>query len=208
MRGKTPQELAFLARERPTRKTGIERLRGPAVPTPVVARGEGRGRRGAPPRGGAGNTPRNEPAEGARAPHAARTGLATGVWVLRESACEQGRCLTATRTVRSTGRVGGSWVLGPTVGARTWQREPGTELTSANEARVRPDHVRLRARRTHGCLGASSRGDKAQESTDRTAEPWPGSGRHENGLSRGAKLRSGRVGRRIRRARPIRDETP
>jgi hypothetical protein len=38
--------------------------------------------------------------------------------------------------------------------------------------------------------------------------PWPGWRSRKNGLSRGAKLRSGRAGRRVRRARPIRGETP
>jgi len=92
-----------------------------------------------------------------------------------------------------------------TVGSRPHGRSMNLAKTlarrlafAAHEARVRPDHVRRRADRTYGAVGECSREDEAQESTDLTIEPWPGSGRRADGLSRGAKLRSGRAGRRVR----------
>jgi len=134
MRGKTPEEPADLARGRPTRKptTSVSEVQpGPALVAKHgrrtrEARGaaeRGRGQHVSPRAGG-----------GAKASHAARAGLAIGGRALRESAGQQDRCLTVTRTVRSTGRVGGSWVLGPTVGARTW-RTCGQETSSRGRAR-------------------------------------------------------------------------
>jgi len=85
---------------------------------------------------------------------------------------------------------------------------PGAWSSRTHEARVCPDFVRPRACRIHGLLEHTLEGTKAQESTDRLTAPWPGRrSKSENGLSRRAKLRSGRAGRRVRRARPIRDET-
>jgi len=68
--------------------------RSSRLPPSRVAAGQGRGRRGAPPRGGAGNTSRRGGRRSRQALTRLRAGLATGVLALRESAGEQGRCLT------------------------------------------------------------------------------------------------------------------
>jgi len=174
MRGKIPEEPADLARGRPTQKptTSVSEVQ----PRPALVAEHGRRTRearGAAERG-RGQHVSHGRAEGAKASHAARAGLAAGGRALRESAGQQGRCLTVTRTVRSTGRVGGSWVLGPTVGARTW-RTCGQETSSRGCARHGFVPTTFVPRTPNPSFPrASSRGCKAQESTDPAAVPWPG----------------------------------
>jgi hypothetical protein len=209
MRGKTPEEPADLARGRPTRKTetGVSEVQ--PGPTLVVERGRrtreargaaerGRGQHVSPRAGGRGaSLPRSTGGAGDRRAGASRKRLPAG------SLPDGDANGSIDRTRR---RIVGSRPHGRSTDlANMW---PGDELSRVCAARVRPDHVHPRVNRAHGFPGASSRGDKPRRAP--TRRPCPGQGVRccVNGLSRRAKLRSGRPGCRMRRARPIRDETP
>jgi len=122
--------------------------------------------------------------------------LATGARALRESARTQGSCPTVVRAVRSTALTYGPRVLDPTAGARTWQARVARPRALEEVRGTGSSRPRSSARTPNPRFaGANSRGEQAQESTDR-GDPGSGQsdGRHENGLSRRAKLRSGRAG--------------
>jgi len=71
-----------------------------------------------------------------------------------------------------------------------------------------PDDGRSRATPHPRFVRAISRGPNPRRAPAVRPRPGQGRDRNANGLPGGAKLRSGRVGCRVRRARPIRDETP
>jgi len=147
---------------------------------------EGRGRRGAPPRGGAGKTLHFLHGEWGR-----RLARRTS-----RTFSELGRCLTVARGFDRPQRAGRSWVLEPRrrssglaiearwLGSRrrtesghepwrrtsTWETEPGIVLEQALEGKM------------------------PRRAPTRRLRPGQGLGSQANGLPRGAKLRSGRPG--------------
>jgi hypothetical protein len=143
-------------------------------------RGQGRGRRGAPPRGGAGNTSRTVASEGDESPPARLRSarLAIGGRALRESARKQGRC----PTVACGGLIDRSrW---RTVGSRPHGQSSSLANTSGQAASTRgrtghglaPVHVRSREDRTRGMLEQALEGESPGEHRPRRPT-IPGQGR-------------------------------
>jgi len=203
--------MAGPARGRPTSRPqpSVSEVH-PSAP-PVEARGRRAGGAGRRREGAQATRPEHELTRGLRVPsRRPRTGLVNGGRTVRETDRKQVRCLTGTssgsidrRRRRTVGSRPHGRIQRP--GENAW---PGARISRMEGARVRPDLLRPREHRTHGMLEKALEGTKAQESTDRWIAPWPGPrSESENGLSRRAKLRSGRAGCRVRRARPIRDET-
>jgi hypothetical protein len=153
MRGKTPEALVGLARDRPTGRTENQNVS--EVQTARLPRGgartNGRGRRGAPPRGGAGNTSRRGRSERGKLLERTRDGAGN-------------RRASASRVCLQAGLLPDGDVRGTIVRAR--QRTVGSRPHGRSEDlakrvarclalegvrdRVRPDLGRRRAHRIRG----------------------------------------------------------
>jgi len=129
-------------------------------------------------------------------PRGAGTELAAGARSAHEARRELGRRPTVIRGVRSILRVDGSWVLEPR--CRCSDRGQLPRRLSARRrtrSRVRPCHVWRRERPDPEPWWSKLWRVRIPGEHRRAALPWPGSRSSQNGLPRGAKLRSGRAGR-------------
>jgi len=204
MRGKTPEELTGLATDRSTSRPRSSVSEVHPAPPSGGERAKDAGGAGCRREGARARRLAVGWAEGARAPHAVRGGAGDRRAGASRRRLRAGSLLDGdVRGSIDRAHVDGSWVLDPTVEARTWRlRVARRELPDAGTARVRPDRVRRRGCRSLRDVGASSRGDEAQESTGRAVVTWPGRDRMRERTLEGRKAAKRTCcGRRVRRAR-------